>query len=155
MIKKRQHSFTYPTTARVVPLQNCLVRSAAPCTTVSFDLTFIFNGVKIIFHIDHREIQRNKILNIVVLCILTVLHEYSSQTGDAAHHHADTQGPPPAGTVHGGPQDDVGGQLHSSGQEEVEELVTTEHGRVVGQPHVHAGVGKPVVGKREEYCSLT
>lgn len=78
--------------------------------------------------------------------ILTILHEDSSQAGDTAHHHADTQGPPPAGTVHGGPQDDVGGQLHSSGQEEVEELVTTEYGGVVGQPHVHAGVGKPVGG---------
>lgn len=80
----------------------------------------------------------------VVYTVLTVLHEHSAQAGDATHNHADAQGPPPAGTVHGGPQDDVGGQLHGPGQEEVEELVAAEHGRVVGQPHVHACVGKPV-----------
>ena len=74
---------------------------------------------------------------------LTILHKESRKAGSSPYNHAEAEGPSTPPAVHGGPQEQVCRQFNRSCQKEVQELVTTQHRRVVGQSHVNTCVGKP------------
>ena len=74
---------------------------------------------------------------------LTILHKEGRKAGSSSYHHAETEGPATPPAVHGRPQEQVRRQFDRSCQKEVQELVTTQHGRVIGQSHVNTCVGKP------------
>jgi hypothetical protein len=74
---------------------------------------------------------------------LTILHQEGREAGSSPYHHAEAQGPTTPPAVHGRPQEQVCRQFNGSSQKEVQELVTTQHWRVVGQSHVNTCVGKP------------
>ena len=63
---------------------------------------------------------------------LTVLHKEGRKTSSSSYNHAEAQSPATPPAVHGGPQEQVRRQFNCSCQKEVEELVPSQHGRVVG-----------------------
>ena len=75
--------------------------------------------------------------------ILTVLDEEGGEAGGSADDHAEAECPAASPAVHGGPQEDVGGQFDDAGQKEVQEFVAAESGRIIRETDVDTCVGEP------------
>ena len=52
-------------------------------------------------------------------CVGTILEREGEQAGDASDEHGETQSPSTSPSIHGGPQEEVGGQFRQSGQQEI------------------------------------
>ena len=77
---------------------------------------------------------------------LTQRHEDAADPRDATRGHGGEEHPPAPPLVHGIPAHEVGGDLHGRTDEEAEEGVDVEVGRVEGEAVVDERVGQPVEG---------
>ena len=74
---------------------------------------------------------------------LTVLYQKRGQTRNTSDHHTHTQSPSPPEPLHGGPQKQISWQLNNPSQKEVEELVSSQNGCIVGQANIYTCVCEP------------
>ena len=83
-------------------------------------------------------------------CFLTHWHEHAAYSSQSSRRHGGEQYPPPPPLVHRVPAHKVRRDLHGSADEEPQERVDVQVGRVEAEAVVDEGVGEPVEGDQHE-----